>query len=195
MPTNEWDDYADEWDCNAATGEYADKAYGDLISIIKPGDLRVLDFGCGTGLLSERLSSKARQIVALDSSEKMINRLSQKSLPNVCPVAGFLSTELVRDHPLLQTKFDLITASSVCAFLPDYENTLSILRRLMVPDGIYVQWDWCVEDGNSDVGFSEKEVGRALTTTGFTDITLSQPFIISTPQADMPVLMAVARNT
>ena len=81
-----------------------------------------VDFGCGTGLLTERMSPHASSIVALDSSNKMIAILNNKNLPNVTTVAEELSAELINKNASLNNRFDLIVASSVFAFLPDYES-------------------------------------------------------------------------
>ena len=78
MPTNEWDDYAEDWDENPQTSLYASNAFQELQREVQLGDMRVLDFGCGTGLLTEKLSPQVKEIVALDGSSKMIQILNQK---------------------------------------------------------------------------------------------------------------------
>jgi trans-aconitate methyltransferase len=90
--------------------------------------------------LTEILSPLVAEIVALDASDKMIQGLRQRHpLPNVVPVSGLLTEGMVQETACLQTKFDLIVASSVCGFLPDYPGTLQILRSLLAPQGIFVQ--------------------------------------------------------
>ena len=51
-----WDEYAADWDNEPSALLYADKAFESLQQIVDIQDLRVLDFGCGTGLLSQKLS-------------------------------------------------------------------------------------------------------------------------------------------
>ena len=133
MTDNEWDEYAGGWDTNRSTTVYANCAFAELLKITELAALSVFDFGCGTGLLSERMSPEVSHIVALDSSAKMIERLKQKALPNVFPIAEFLTGDLIRRNSLMHQKFDLITASSVCAFLPDYKADLSLLRSILKP--------------------------------------------------------------
>jgi hypothetical protein len=89
-------------------------------------------------------------------------------------------------------KFDLITASSVCAFLPDYEAMLFTLRSLLAPNGKFVQWDWLSTSKDAGVGLTEELVSQALSKSGFTDIALSQPFSIENSEKKTPVLMAAA---
>ncbi len=193
MPDNEWDDYAADWDGNTVASEYANNAYGELVKAINFSGLDILDFGCGTGLLCERLSGEANQIVALDGSPKMIEQLKRKALANVFPIVGFLSQGLIDKNALLQKRFDLITASSVCAFLPDYEDTLRLLGSLLKPNGTFVQWDWLTLDGSSETGFSKAEVYLAMKNTGFKDVKITQPFVMEDADSDLPVLMAAAK--
>ena len=51
--------------------------------------MRLLDIGAGTGLLSRRLATKVRTVVALDSSRKMLDQLQERpDAENVVPVHG-----------------------------------------------------------------------------------------------------------
>jgi len=68
------------------------------------------------------MAKSAKQIVAADTSEKMIEVLSNKKLNNVEAIIGELSEETINTYPILKDKFDLIVASQVCAFLPNYED-------------------------------------------------------------------------
>lgn len=190
-----WDEYAEGWDGNESAMLYSEKAFESLAKVVQPDGLRVLDFGCGTGLLTEKLSTFADQIIALDTSPKMVDALDRKKLPNVTTVTEPLSGSSVRENALLHCKFDLITASSVCSFLPDYESTLLLLKSLLAPGGLFVQWDWLSSDGNPDFGFSKKRVDDALKKAGFSSVALTQPFCLPSSEGNMPVLMAVASNT
>ncbi len=193
--TNEWDDYAQAWDDDPAVLIYAEKTYGEVIKQINPKGLRILDFGCGTGLLAERLARTAARVIALDGSEKMIDRVIHKNPARVSPIAGFLSRELIASHPQFQQKFDLITASSVCAFLSNYDEALALLRSVLLPAGTFLQWDWLANPAMSGFGMTEDRVQKALENAGFSDISLSFPFQMETPKGSLVVLMAAAKNT
>lgn len=187
MSHNEWDEYADMWDSVAF--EYADKAYAELIKIVDLKNLHVLDFGCGTGLLTERMITSCRDIVALDSSKKMTSVLENKNLSNVEVFSELLTSELIETEPNIQAKFDLIVASSVCGFIPNYEDTLSLLHSMLKPGGYFVQWDWLKRDETAENGFTENEVEQAFSNVGFTNSLLSVPFVMNSGESDMPVLM------
>jgi len=194
--TIDWDEHAEGWDQNPDVVVYAGNAYKTLTAAIDCEGLRVLDFGCGTGLLTERIARDAAAVVALDPAPKMLGVLAGKALPNVTPVAGLLSTGLIAHEPAFEDGFDLITASSVCTFVPDYPETLRLLHSLLTPGGYLVQWDWLATPDEPDFGFTEAAIRDGMTAAGFTVVTVSQPFSIYRGEdARMPVLMAVATRS
>lgn len=203
--SNEWDEYAAGWSTDPAVQQYANKAYAELIKVVDLQGLRILDFGCGTGQLTEKLVAQADDIVALDGSAEMIHYLEQKQLQKVIGIAGFLSPDLIEQHVSLQKPFDLIVASSVCSFLADYESTLGLFKKLLKPSGVFVQWDWLLPDASaqesksqSSFGFTRQQVKVALTGQGLANVELSQPFAMTSDKGGeemiMPVLMAQANK-
>ena len=192
--SEEWDEYAENWDSNAEVITYSDNAFKTLLDAVNINGLRILDFGCGTGLLTERMSPLAKEIVALDSSVKMISTLTNKKLTNVFTVSDELTKELIRNNTLFSEKFDLIVASSVCSFLPEYEKTLDLLKSLLVPEGTFVQWDWLATEENSDFGLSRETIANAYNKVGLQLQALDQAFVSSSSEGDMPVLMGIAKN-
>jgi len=193
--TNEWDEYAEQWELNPAVNEYANNAFNALEAEIFLNEaLTVLDFGCGTGALTELINSKVKQVVAIDPSTKMIEQLKNKKLINVVTIADYLSNKSIEEHQSLNTKFDLIIASSVCAFLPDYQSTLNLLKNLLKDEGVFVQWDWLSEDESASMGLTKNTVNKALTMTGFNHINIKVPFSIASEKQNMPVMMAIAKT-
>lgn len=190
----EWDDWAAGWDENPAVRLYADKAFAALTARQPVDGLRVLDFGCGTGTLTEKLADRAAHVVAVDLSPKMIARLTAKGLSRVTAVTADLTAATAPEPAGLGAPFDLITASSVCAFLPDYAAALGRMRRLLAPGAIFVQWDWELAPGDAGTGFSKPAVEQALREAGFDAIEVTTAFSMAMDDADTPVLMAIARN-
>ncbi|PKF60177.1 SAM-dependent methyltransferase [Psychromonas sp. psych-6C06] len=192
--TNEWDDYAGGWNVDKTVEEYADKAYSELVKNCDIEGLTVLDFGCGTGSLTQLISPAVKSIIAIDSSPEMIKYLDMKTLDNVTSISEYLSNELIVKRPEFESKFDLIVASSVCSFLPDYEATLSLLKSLLKEGGVFIQWDWLSNDDSSDMGLTEKRVKEAFESNCFVGTKISSPFIMNSSKGNMPVLMAIGKN-
>ncbi|WP_027709283.1 class I SAM-dependent DNA methyltransferase [Zooshikella ganghwensis] len=189
-----WDDYAEIWDSNPDVTTYANHAFESLLKTVNPKGLRILDFGCGTGQLTERLSPLATEIVALDSSPKMIEILRQKNLPNVVTLSTLLTESTLEEEKSLHSPFDLIVASSVFGFLPNYTDTLALLATLLKPSGFLIQWDWLKTDEQSDFGLSKQSVEQALQNAELSVVSLNQPFALEGQGQTMPVLMGIAQK-
>lgn len=192
--SNEWDEYAENWDIDPTVERYAKNVFSELLDNISIDGLSVLDFGCGTGALTQLMSPTVKSIVAIDPSSEMITLLNKKALENVSSISDYLSEELVRSLPEFKNKFDLIVASSVCGFLPNYEATLSLLKSLLKNGGVFVQWDWLSEDDSSGMGLSEKRVKQAFEVNQFVDTNITSPFVMNSSKGSMPVLMAIGKN-
>ena len=192
--SDSWDDYAEEWDTNIDAITYSEKAYESLANEVNIEGQNILDFGCGTGLLTDRLSPLANNIVAIDTSPKMITILKSKNLPNVTALAEPLTFELINNNPAFVNKFNIIVASSVFGFLPNYEPILKLLKSLLTANGSLIQWDWLSPDNNPEFGLSETTIKKSLNNTGFKRIKLTKPFYHATEKGNMPVVMGVAKN-
>ena len=187
--SDSWDDYADGWDDNKDVQKYAQLAFNSLVQKVNCKGLNVLDFGCGTGLLTEKLSTVCNQIVAIDPSVKMAEILSQKHLTNVKVVADYLTPESILQHVELQQSFDLIVASSVCSFLPNYPKTLSLLTSLLTPNGHWVQWDWAAKN-EGDFGLTKQSIEQALIISGLNKRALNVDFSMKAKEEVMDVYIA-----
>ncbi len=147
--------------------------------------------GCGTGLLTQLMSPLAKDIVALDGSEAMIEELDKKELPNVEPVVDYLSRGLVAQHPAFRKQFDLVVASSVCGFISDLSKIVDIVATLLEEDGLFVIWDWLVDEDDPEYGLSQLDIELVFAQAGFSYVDTSIAFEIKTPQGMKPVIMGV----
>lgn len=192
--SSEWDEYASEWDSNKDVVQYSENAYQSLCSLVSLDNLNVLDFGCGTGCLTGKLAQHADRVVALDTSPAMLAVLEGKCHSNVFTVGDELSSSLHENHSFLQSKFDLIVASSVCGFLADYEGTLGLLKSLLTPGGWFVQWDWLAAESETDNGLTEVAMLSTLRSVGLESVAVTVPFSMVSAKGKMDVLMGVGRN-
>lgn len=190
----QWDEYAKDWENDPTAAEFAKAVFDQLSQLVNLNGTRVLDFGCGTGLLSQKVSPFAKEIIALDFSEAMIEELDKKELPNVEPVVDILSRGLAAQHPAFRKQFDVVVASSVCGFVPNLQDTVSLIYTLLEEDGLFVHWDWCVESDDEASGLTLSRSENVLSAAGFSDVEVSVPFSIDTPQGKLKVLMGVGRK-
>ncbi|EGR1223429.1 TPA: methyltransferase domain-containing protein [Vibrio parahaemolyticus] len=188
----DWDGLAKNWESNPATEQFAQSVFAQLQQLTQLDGIKVLDFGCGTGQLSQLLSPIVKDIVALDASEAMIEELDKKELLNVEPVVDALSRGLVAQHPAFRGQFDLVVASSVLAFVDDVESSLDIAHSLLNEGGYFVHFDWVAESEQD--GFTLSRSKNALSNAGFVDVEAKKVFDITSDGQTMSVLMGVGRR-
>ncbi len=101
---------------------------------------RLLDVGCGTGTLTERIESIAPQmdIVGIDPAQSFIDyaRLRFKS-PRISFQLGN-----VLDLPFSNDSFDLCLSLLVLMFVPDPEKAVSEMCRVTRPGGTVAACTW-----------------------------------------------------
>jgi SAM-dependent methyltransferase len=91
----------------------------------------ILDFGCGTGWFTERLSRVGRA-VGIDLSPAAI-AIAQAAYRNVEFIAGNLY-----EHPFLGGYFDVIVSQEVVPHVEDPDGYLELIARSLKPNGYLV---------------------------------------------------------
>jgi predicted TPR repeat methyltransferase len=197
----DWDEHAKIWDQDEVAHFFADQALASLLEHVnlRHADWKhrhVLDFGCGTGLLSERVAPLVANIVAVDISPSMLDVLRKKNIPNVETHGVDINDDSVRSKAPWFGDFDLIVASSVCGFLPSYALTVELLAKALNPNGCFVQWDWLLaEDGEDDDGLKISNVVAAFANAGLTCVRAERAFDIDFEGDASPVLIGVGQSS
>jgi len=169
---------AGKWDENPGRVKLANEVADSMIREASPKrDMDVLDFGCGTGLVTLRLQPLVRTILGADSSEGMLavlqGKIKENGVTNV-------QTRLVdfEKGDRVEGAFHLIVSSMTLHHVPDTAALFKQWRELLVPGGRVCFADLDAEDGsfhsdNTGVfhqGFDREHVKRILRETGFADI-------------------------
>lgn len=132
---------ATEFDANYASDAGFRERYSAWLELIErySGTSRqTLDLGCGSGALLLPLARHNRSVVGIDGSAEML-QLCERKLAH----AGLTNATLRRaDLAALGTmplgQFELIVASSVLEYLPDLDNVLATIARLLATDGRFL---------------------------------------------------------
>jgi len=149
-----------------------------LITLLPP--LTVADLGAGEGTLSQLLAKRARKVIAIDNSPKMVefgSRLAKKH--------GFENLEYrlgdIEDPPIAKDSVDLAILSQALHHAIHPERAISaayrILRRggrLVILDLLSHRFEKARElYADHWLGFSEVQLHQLLERSGFRDIEVS----------------------
>jgi predicted TPR repeat methyltransferase len=165
---------AGEWDDLASV--YADGCYNLLQQTIGTAPLEshpvILDFGCGTGLLTSKLQSLASRIIAIDVSPSMIEIVHDKirdmewtNVEAYTAVLSRLDDNQRNDKTVkevitkMEGSVDIIVVSSVLTLIPseDMNATMQVLGRLLKPNGLFFHTDWPLSDHEHPDGMTHEK--------------------------------------
>jgi 2-polyprenyl-6-hydroxyphenyl methylase / 3-demethylubiquinone-9 3-methyltransferase len=95
---------------------------------------RVLDIGCGGGILTESLAKAGASVVAIDLSAEAIAVAQDHALSQDLTIEYVISSaeEFSDEHP---GEFDIITCMEMLEHVPDPSAILSASAKLLKPNG------------------------------------------------------------
>ncbi len=153
---------------------------------------KTLEIGCGTGLLTCELADVLRDIVAIDTSQGMLDILQAKvgalGLNNV-EVKNF---DLTAGQMLETSDFDFIYSAMTLHHIKDTGPFLAACYQHLKPGGIIAMADLEEEDGSfhddmsgvEHCGFSLKQLSDLAVSCGFSEVNFKTAHRISKEKQD-----------
>ncbi len=183
----DFDKEASDWDSNPGRVKLASEVASAIIRKINlTKNMEVIDFGCGTGLLTLKLQPFVKMITGVDNSQGMLGMLQKKveeqELGNV--LAQYVDFEKGQH---VKGNYDLIVSSMVLHHIPDTAELLKEWLKLLRPNGQICFADLDTEDGafhgdNTGVhhlGFDRETLKELLNDIGYCDVSDTTATIMS----------------
>ena len=201
-----FDERAKDWDSDPKKVERA-YVVADAIRKAVPlsQDMKSLEYGCGTGLVSFALQEDLGQITLADTSQGMLDVLREKitkaGVTNMHPVRLDLSTD-----PLPVEKYQITYSLLALHHIKDARGILSKFRDVLEPSGYLIVADLDKEDGSfhtdgtTDVhlGFARNELQEWAEAAGFGNVQFSTAYEIKKEvngkEKAFPVFLMVAQK-
>ena len=178
---NYFDKAAATWDKNPANIERAEAiAEGIIKAVPLSKQWNVLEYGCGTGLLSFLLQPHVQSIVLADESPEMLKVLGEKIVHHGIDNMHPRQLNLLKER--YEEKHDLICTQMALHHIIETEKIIAIFHNLLHPNGYLCIADLVEEDGSfhshheryeGHNGFNIDKLTKILTSAGFRNIAVS----------------------
>ena len=138
-----WDKIAERYAKSTIADEDTyQKKLTETQSFFEP-NMRILEFGCGTGTTAIHHAPHVQHVDATDISENMIEigrgRAREAGINNITFTRGTLADFNAEDASL-----DVVLGLNVIHLLPDRQETLAEVARILKPGGIFVSSSACL---------------------------------------------------
>lgn len=197
MGTNGFDEKAATWDADPAKVERA-RVIGGAIRATVPLDpsMRLLEYGAGTGLVTEALRDAVGPVTLADTSAGMRDVMRAKVDAGVIPDARIWALDLAT-QPAPDEQFELVVTVMTLHHIHDLAPVLSGFAALLVAGGHLCVVDLEEEDGSFHTGdfeghhgFVRADLATRLDAAGFGDIAFQDCHHVERDGVSYPLFLA-----
>lgn len=181
---NEFDAKAEGWDENPVHQQRSIAIANALVEMLPlRNEMKALEYGAGTALLSFILEDKFAQITLMDSSPEMIKVTNEKIVGRNVKNMKAICFDLEKED--FNEKFDIIYSQMVLHHTGNIEVVIEKFKNMLTPGGFLVIADLYKEDGsfhdegfNGHKGFDPMEISDILFSKRFKNIWSKECFVI-----------------
>lgn len=199
---SDFDSRANVWDKNPIHWERSEAIAKNLLEMIPVHqNMKALEYGAGTGILSFLLSEYFAEITLMDNSEEMVKVMNEKVAANQTSNLKPLHFDLEQSNYNAQ-KFDCIFSQMVLHHLTDIESFFRKCHQMLNPGGYLVLADLYTEDGSFHgpeakvhLGFDPSDIANTLQKYKFCTLGHKTCFIVKRPNGrKYPIFLLVAKT-
>jgi tRNA (cmo5U34)-methyltransferase len=205
---NEFDIKAAGWDQDPMHWDRSEAIANEIKKLIHLNiEMKVLEYGAGTGITSFLLKDLVKEITLMDNSSEMVKVMTEKIKASKVKNLKVLNFNLEQSD-YKKDRFDLIFTQMVLHHVTYIDLIISRFYKLLNPGGFLAIADLYPEDGSfhgegftGHMGFDVEILSKQIMNQGFTNISHRKCFVINkkvsdneTKQFDVFLLIA-KRNT
>ncbi|MFC1913483.1 class I SAM-dependent methyltransferase [Chloroflexota bacterium] len=138
-----WDKQAEDYAKEQQSIQLTDnKDFVNTLKYLNINDM-VLDYACGTGIVSNAVANKVREIHAIDISSRMIEvakrKASERNIENINYAQATIFDERYRKE-----SFNVILAFRILHMLEDTQAVMHRINELLKPGGVFISVTTCM---------------------------------------------------
>ena len=203
MATNSFDEKAATWDDDPAKVERARAVAAAILEGVPlDGNERLLEYGAGTGLVTEALRDAVGPVTLADTSAGMREAMQAKVAAGTIPDARIWDLDLSVAPAPEGERFDLVVTVMTLHHIHDLGPVLAAFAALLEEGGHLCVADLEAEDGSfhSDDfhghhGFERDDLASQLAAAGFSDVAFRDCYRIDRDGVDYQVFLATCTRT
>jgi SAM-dependent methyltransferase len=191
-------DKASDWDTRPVPLQISEGVFAAIAAnVALDGDLTVMDFGAGTGLVAGKLAPQVKKILAVDVSPAMLEQLASK--PELAGKAEIVCRNIL-EAPL-DVAVDLVVSAMAMHHVEDTRALVRTLFAHLAPGGRVALADLVAEDGTFHPegtegvfhqGFDRAALGAMLREAGFSDVRFVTACEVSKEGRAYPIFLVTA---
>lgn len=199
---NRFDIAAKEWDSKPTSQLVAKTTSQTIREHISLENKKLLDYGCGTGLLAFSISDEANSVLGMDDSIGMVEVFNQKAKD-----FGFKNIKALRhniDNEALPSQaFDIIVTSMTLHHIKNPDSFFKKCKVALKPNGYLCISDLDEENGtfhenhNNDgihhFGFSKKTIQQLYIKNEFKVIYLDDICTLERENGNFPIFLSIGQ--
>lgn len=199
MHNDHFDEVAATWDDDPqkiARAEHIANALRERLDL--GSQTRMLEYGAGTGLVTEQLQDVVGSVTLADTSGGMRKVMEEKMAAGTLKQGDIWSVDISAEDPPDET-FDLIVTVLVLHHVPDLQSALAAFRKLLSPNGHLAVVDLDAEDGSfhgegfgGHHGFDRGELGEQIQQAGFTNVTFTDSIALTRSDGEFSTFLVTA---
>jgi len=196
--TDLFNEKAKDWDANEMRTMLSSAIGSSILAHVSLHEqMRVMDFGAGTGLISSQVAPLVKKIVAVDISEAMLNKLVAK--PELQDKVEIVCQDII-EKPIADN-FDLIMSAMSMHHVKDTSKLIQRFSEHLNPGASIALADLDKEDGSFHpedsegvfhLGFKRNELQIILEKYGFREIQFVTAHTINKEEKKYPIFLVTA---
>jgi len=115
-------------------------------------DKCVLDFGCGSGAITNNLAKEVKAIEGIDISSGMLEFAKKQAGKNAITNISYRQVSIFNEG-FKDEKFDVILAFNVLHCIEDMPSLIDRINSLLKPNGIFISSTACMKEKRSLVRY------------------------------------------